>query len=143
MIEEGGDVAAFESFTIDDAGGEKEAPSEAPKEEASESSEPSSSGSKTAPPSGDKESSGSPIKSQESDSTGSRLETSLDRQPKIAPAAKKLALEKGVPIGQIKGSGKGGQITKEDIEKYKPSGGAAATGASAGGPTYEDTPASS
>ena len=143
MIEEGGDVSAFESFSIDDAGGEKEAPSEAPKEEASESSEPPSSGSKTAPPSGGKESSESPIKAQESDSTGSRLETSLDRQPKIAPAAKKLALEKGVPIGQVKGTGKGGQITKEDIEKFKPSGGAPAAGASVGGPTYEDKPASS
>jgi pyruvate dehydrogenase E2 component (dihydrolipoamide acetyltransferase) len=146
MIEEGGDISAFESFSIDDAGGEKSAPKEAPKEEASESSEPADSGSKTAPPKGDeKEDSGSSIQAQESDSTGNRLETSLDRAPKISPSAKKLALEKGVPIGQVKGTGKGGQITKEDIEKFKGSSGSAPAGAAvaAGGPTYEDIPATS
>jgi len=52
MIEEGGDVSAFESFTLDDAGGEKSAPKEAPKEEAAESTEAPDSGSDTAPPAG-------------------------------------------------------------------------------------------
>jgi pyruvate dehydrogenase E2 component (dihydrolipoamide acetyltransferase) len=143
MIEEGGDVSAFESFTIDDAGGEKSSSSEAPKEEASQSSEPPPSGSKTAPLSGEKESSGSTIKSQESESTGARLQTSLDRAPRIAPAAKALALEKGVPIGQLKGTGRGGQITKEDVEKFKSASGASSGGAAIGIPSYEDKPASS
>jgi pyruvate dehydrogenase E2 component (dihydrolipoamide acetyltransferase) len=145
MVEEGGDVSAFESFTVEDAGGEKKSPKEAPKEEASESSEPADSGSKTAPPKGEEnEDSGSSFEAQESDSTGNRLETSLDRAPKISPSAKRLALEKGVPIGQVKGTGKGGQVTKEDIEKFEGSSSApAGAPASAGGPTYEDTPASS
>jgi pyruvate dehydrogenase E2 component (dihydrolipoamide acetyltransferase) len=143
MIEEGGDVSAFESFTIDDAGGEKSSSSEAPKEEASQSSEPPPSGSKTAPLSGEMESSGSTIKSQESESTGARLQTSLDRAPRIAPAAKALALEKGVPIGQLKGTGRGGQITKEDVEKFKSASGASSGGAAIGTPSYEDKPASS
>jgi len=35
---------------------------------------------------------------------------------KINPAAKKLAAEKGLDVNQIKGSGKGGRILKEDIQ---------------------------
>lgn len=79
MIEEGGDVSAFESFTLDDAGGQKAAPKEAPKEEASESTEAPDSGSGTAPPQPTQESAPEP---KESESTGGRLQTSLDRMPK-------------------------------------------------------------
>jgi pyruvate dehydrogenase E2 component (dihydrolipoamide acetyltransferase) len=137
MVEEEGDVGAFSEFTIEDAGGDKAPPKEAPKEEASESSEPPKSGSSTAPPSPS-----SSIQSQESDSTGGKLETVLDRAPKISPAAQKAALEKGVPIGSIKGSGPGGRIELKDIEKYQPA--AAPAGAAAtSGATYEDIPASS
>ncbi|KAF2089521.1 dihydrolipoamide acetyltransferase component of pyruvate dehydrogenase [Saccharata proteae CBS 121410] len=137
MVEDASDVAAFESFSIEDAGGEKKPPADAPKEEASESSEPPKTGSGTAPPA--KESAPA---AQESESTGARLETALERQPAISPAATKLALEKGVPIGAIKGSGPGGRITTKDIESYKPAAAAAGTGAAAAG-AYEDTPASS
>lgn len=139
MVEEGEDVSAFETFTIEDAGGDK-APAKPSKEgEAAEASEPPSSGSGTAPPA--KESAPEPI---ESESKGGRLETSLDRQPSVSPAVRKLALEKGVPLSAIKGSGPGGKITKQDVEKYKPAGGApAAAGATAGAPTYEDIPATS
>jgi pyruvate dehydrogenase E2 component (dihydrolipoamide acetyltransferase) len=141
MVEEGGDISAFESFTIEDAGGDKATSSEAPKEEASETSAKPESGSETAPSSGDQPKSS--ISAQESDSSGARLETSLDRAPKISPAAQRLALEKGVPIGKIKGTGKAGQITKEDIEKFKPSGGASASAGATAGPVYEDIPGSS
>lgn len=57
----------------------------------------------------------------------------------ISPAAKALALEKGVPVKALKGTGRGGQITKEDVEKFKP------TSAPAGvaGPAYEDIPLTS
>ena len=85
MIEEGGDVSAFESFTLDDAGGEKAAPKEAPKEEAAESTEPLDSGSEPGPPAGKDEP--SKESAQESDSTGGRLQTSLDRMPKGKSAA--------------------------------------------------------
>jgi len=142
MIEEGEDISAFESFTVEDAGGDKSSPKEAPKEEASEASEPADSGSPTAPaPS--KDDKGASIQAQESESTGGRLETALEREPKIAPAAKKLALEKGVPISQLKGTGPGGQITKADVEKYKPAAGAGPLAAAAAGAAYEDIPASS
>lgn len=36
-----------------------------------------------------------------------------------APAARKLAAEKGLVLSQIKGTGKGGLITKSDVENHK------------------------
>lgn len=36
---------------------------------------------------------------------------------KVAPAARKLAAEKGVDLNQVQGTGKGGLITKEDVMK--------------------------
>lgn len=136
MVEEGEDVSAFEAFSIEDAGGDKKADSSPKGGEASEASEPPNTGSKTAPPA--KEEAPAAI---ESESTGDRLETALQRQPSLSPAVKKLALEKGVPIASIKGTGKGGAVTKEDIEKYKPAAGAAPTAAAAA--AFEDTEATS
>ena len=117
MVEEGEDVSAFESFTLDDAGGEKAPPKEKPKEEAAESTEEPDSGSGTAPPASEgkgegKESAPAP---QESDSTGTRLETSLDRYRQAPKAAAAAA----------------------------PPPAAAAASAAAGVATYEDIPASS
>jgi pyruvate dehydrogenase E2 component (dihydrolipoamide acetyltransferase) len=139
LIEEGGDASAFENFSIDDAGGDKKADKPSKEGDASEASEPPNTGSKTAPPAKEE----SAPQAIESDSSGKRMETSLDRQPSVSPSVKKLALEKGVPLSSIKGSGPGGKITKEDIEKYKPAGGAPSAGATGGAPTYEDTPATS
>ncbi|KAL6704027.1 pyruvate dehydrogenase complex dihydrolipoamide acetyltransferase component (E2) [Coniothyrium glycines] len=138
LVEEGEDVSAFEAFSVEDAGGDKTPETPSKKGEAAEASEPADSGSKTAPPA--KEEAPAAI---ESESTGARLETALQRQPNASPAAKKLALEKGVPLGSIKGTGKGGQITKEDIEKYKPAGGAPTSAAASGAAAYEDTEATS
>jgi len=139
MVEEGGDVSAFESFSIEDAGGDAKASAPAKEGDASEASEPPSSDSATAPPANE----AAPT-AIESDSSGKRLELSIDRQPSVSPAVKKLALEKGVPLSAIKGSGPGGKVTKEDVEKYQPTGAApAAAGAATPAATYEDTPATS
>lgn len=145
MIEEGADFAPFDSFTLEDAGGEKESPKQPPKEEASQSSEPAESGSKTSPSTLDKSDSKSEEapKSQESDSSGGRLQTSLEREPNASPLAKALALERGVPIKEVKGSGPNGRVTKQDIEKYKSTAGAAPGQSASSGPAYEDIPASS
>ena len=43
---------------------------------------------------------------------------SADTRVKASPLAKKLALEKGVEISSIKGSGENGRITKKDIESH-------------------------
>lgn len=134
MVEDG-DISAFESFTLEDAGGEK-ASASPPKEEASQSSEPSNSGSKTAPPA----QKSAPV-AQESESTGGRLQTSLDREPNASPAAKRLALETGVKISSVKGSGPGGKITEEDVKKSTST--ASSSASSAAGPSYIDIPTTS
>lgn len=123
MIEEGADVAPFAEFTLADAGGDKAAPAPE-KEEESKSAEPSAPAPAPEPT------------AQEPETSGDKLQPSLDREPSISPAAKALALEKGVPIKALKGTGRGGQITKEDVQKYQPTG-------SAAGPTFEDIPVSS
>ncbi|KAL8807854.1 MAG: hypothetical protein Q9223_001625 [Gallowayella weberi] len=147
MVEEGTDIASFESFTLDDAGGEKAPEKKESTEEAAESSEPADTGSQTAPstlPKKESREEESAPEAQESESKGGRLQTSLEREPSASPLAKALALERGVPIGQVKGSGPGGRITKQDIEKYKPASSAAPAPSAAGAaPTYEDIPASS
>lgn len=158
MIEEGGDVGPFESFSIEDAGGDKSAPKQEDTKGGSEATETPDSGSATAPPppkeegSKSQKSEKSETKSdepepeaQESESSGGRLQPSIERET-VGPALKKLALEKGVAISKVKGTGPGGRITKADIEKYKPAAAAATPAAiSAGASTtaYEDTPASS
>ena len=143
MVEEGADVAPFDSFTLEDAGGEKEPPKQPPKEEASESSEPPESGSKTSPSTLEKSDSKSEDSPQprESESSGGRLQTSLEREPNASPLAKALALDRGVPIKDVKGTGPNGRVTKQDIEKYTHS--ASKESTSSAGPTYEDIPASS
>jgi pyruvate dehydrogenase E2 component (dihydrolipoamide acetyltransferase) len=35
------------------------------------------------------------------------------------PIAKKIALERGIPLAKVKGTGPGGRIIREDIENYK------------------------
>jgi pyruvate dehydrogenase E2 component (dihydrolipoamide acetyltransferase) len=125
LVEEGADVSPFESFTLEDAGGDKavaapkaeEAKEEAPKPAAETQDKP---------------------EAIEPEVTGERLQPALDREPQISPAAKVLALEKGIPIKALKGTGRGGQITKEDVEKYTP-----ATTAAAAGPSFEDIPLTS
>ncbi len=146
MVEEGTDIEPFNSFTLEDAGGEK-APAAPPKEEAADASEPPGGDSGTAPPAKDssKEASKESPKedkptAQESESTGGRLQTSLEREPPISPYIKALALERGVPIKQVKGTGPHGKITKDDVEKYKPAAPTGGAAAPAAGPSYEDIP---
>ncbi|KAF9895040.1 pyruvate dehydrogenase complex dihydrolipoamide acetyltransferase component (E2) [Aspergillus nanangensis] len=125
LVEEGVDVAPFESFGLEDAGGDKSAAPEESKEE--------SKGAEAAPaPTPAPE----PV-AQEPETSGEKLQPSIDREPSISPAAKALALEKGVPVKALKGTGRGGQITKEDVEKYKPTATVAAEA------SYEDIPLTS
>lgn len=124
-VDSANDVAAFESFTVDDAGGAK-APAPPPKEEALDSSEPP------------KQEAPSQPQSKEPESSGKPLETVLDRDRVLAsPLAKKLALEKGIPLKNVKGTGENGRITKADVEKYQPSGVSGGV-AAVPGSTYTD-----
>jgi pyruvate dehydrogenase E2 component (dihydrolipoamide acetyltransferase) len=123
MIEEGEDASAFDSFTIEDAGGEKKAPPP-PKEEASESSEPADTESGTAPPKSET-SAPEPV---EEPSSGGRLQSALDRIPNASAAAVRLAIENGIKITGLKGTGTGGQITEADVKKVQSSSASAAPG---------------
>jgi pyruvate dehydrogenase E2 component (dihydrolipoamide acetyltransferase) len=138
MIEEGEDASAFDSFTIEDAGGEKKAPPP-PKEEASESSEPADTESGTAPPNSET-SAPEPV---EEPSSGGRLQSALDRIPNASAAAVRLAIENGIKITGLKGTGTGGQITEADVKKAQSSSASAAPGAPTAVSSYTDTPTTS
>lgn len=64
-----------------------------------------------------------------------------------SPIAKMIALERGIPLGQVTGSGPNGRIIREDVEKYKSSSASATVPTtsqppSAQLPDYVDTPVS-
>ncbi|MBZ4187886.1 pyruvate dehydrogenase complex dihydrolipoamide acetyltransferase [Niabella beijingensis] len=68
---------------------------------------------------------------------------------KASPLAKKLAAEKGIDLGSVKGSGDNGRIVKSDIDNYQPAAKSATAGAApamaavpAGQEQYEDIPVS-
>ncbi|MEM9952083.1 MAG: dihydrolipoamide acetyltransferase family protein [Chloroflexota bacterium] len=46
--------------------------------------------------------------------------TTPDGRIKASPLAKKIAEDKGIPLGNIAGSGPGGRIVKADVENYTP-----------------------
>ncbi|KAL9087076.1 MAG: hypothetical protein Q9159_003840 [Coniocarpon cinnabarinum] len=147
MVEEGADVAPFESFTLADAGGEKAPPKQEETGGGAEASEPAESGSKTAPPSSQKQTSQpssqqSAPAAQESESTGGRLEPSINRES-ASPAVKKAALEKGIALSALKGTGSGGRITLSDVEKYKPAAQSTAAGPGQSAASFVDEPPTS
>ncbi|KAF8640854.1 hypothetical protein AX17_000502 [Amanita inopinata Kibby_2008] len=61
-----------------------------------------------------------------------------------SPIAKKIALERGIPLAQIKGSGPNGRIIRDDVENYKPAqaGPTPSQPSAAELPDYIDTPVS-
>ena len=56
-----------------------------------------------------------------------------DGRLKASPLAKRIALEKGIDLRQVQGSGDNGRIIKADIDNFKPQQQAAATQPAAGG----------
>ncbi|TFY83771.1 hypothetical protein EWM64_g238 [Hericium alpestre] len=69
-----------------------------------------------------------PPKSEEAPSKPEPSAPAPESKPKLekgdrifaSPIAKKIALEKGVPLAKVKGSGPNGRILREDVEKYQP-----------------------
>lgn len=129
LVDDGADVAAFANFTLADAGdaGGAAPAAPAPAKEAPAAAAP-------APVAA------APVPEPETETSSGRLETALDREPNIAAPAKRLAIEKGVKLAGLQGTGPGGKITVADVEKA-----ATATSAVAAAPgaAYVDTPISS
>lgn len=116
-VEDADDVAAFADFTAADAG--SAAPAAAPASSESKKSEPSSS-----EPAESKKESSEPSSSEKQSSSSLSSSSSESSEPsdriKASPIAKMIALEKGIPLKDIKGSGPGGRIIKRDVEDWKP-----------------------
>ncbi|KAJ6575239.1 dihydrolipoyllysine-residue acetyltransferase [Mycena capillaripes] len=95
------------------------------------------------PPKAESESAPSPSKS-----SSSSPKSDLPSGDRIfaSPIAKKIALERGIPLGKLTGSGPNGRIIREDVEKYKPSSETTTSTTSqppaAQLPDYVDTPVS-
>jgi pyruvate dehydrogenase E2 component (dihydrolipoamide acetyltransferase) len=122
MVEEESSVEAFKDFTINDAGGSKPS-SKDPAEQDSKpkKQEPKPEQQQKQQP--QKESKPEPPKKEESTSstTTSSSSTPDFGGPILAsPIARRMALERGIPLKQLKGTGPGGRIIKSDIEKYQP-----------------------
>ncbi|KAG5418021.1 LAT1 [Candida metapsilosis] len=133
-VEDASEVDAFESFTAADAG-------EAPKQPAPEKEEESK----------PKEEESKP--KEEPKKTESKPSSSSSGKPPgrifASPLAKTIALEKGISLKSVKGTGPHGRIVAKDLEGLEPAqaaAAAAAPGASAtttvtsAGATYEDIP---
>lgn len=130
-VEDADDVAAFKDFTIEDAGGASK-PAAAPAEE-KKAEEPKAEAKSEPKTESKSKSSAAPI------ATGDRIIAS--------PLAKNIALEKGISLKSVKGTGPRGRITQADVEKYLESApkSSSASGAvssapsgSLGGASYED-----
>ncbi|CCG80729.1 Dihydrolipoyllysine-residue acetyltransferase component of pyruvate dehydrogenase complex, mitochondrial [Taphrina deformans PYCC 5710] len=129
LVENEDDVAAFAEFTIDDAGGKKEASKADTEVKEPEGGKPQEkqedSTDSTPPAASDKESvsqeksapAPSPSKESTPASSGGRIFAS--------PVARRLAEEKGIALRDVKGTGPEGRIVKADVENYKPSAGPA------------------
>lgn len=63
-----------------------------------------------------------------------------------SPIAKKIALEKGIPLANIKGTGPDGRIIRDDVERYQPpvlsASPAVSSNTTPASPDYIDTPVS-
>ncbi|ORY59765.1 pyruvate dehydrogenase dihydrolipoamide acetyltransferase [Pseudomassariella vexata] len=125
LVEEGTDVSAFESFTLNDAG--DAAP---PKDEKSSSESKSESAPEDTPA----------PKVEQYVSDGKKLQSALEREPNISAAAKSLAIEKGIPVSGLKGTGLGGKITEEDVKKAVSGSGSSGSTSAAAVSSYEDIP---
>jgi len=62
-------------------------------------------------------------------------------RPTAAPAVRKRARELGIDLGGIRGTGEGGRITRDDVEKAAKFGSAAPTPAPSGAPSRTAAPA--
>ncbi|KAI0639746.1 dihydrolipoamide acetyltransferase [Trametes polyzona] len=126
--EEGDDISGAEQLAAEAASEKPKAPA---KEEKAPKAEPA------------------PEKKAESPKQETKPELPTGDRIFASPIAKKIALERGIPLAKVKGSGPNGRILREDVEKYQaPAAAASATPStavpspSASLPEYTDIPVS-
>jgi pyruvate dehydrogenase E2 component (dihydrolipoamide acetyltransferase) len=132
LAEEGDDLSGADDFAVQQSSqSEKAAPEPAPEPPKAPKSEPEP-----------------PKEAQVESKSEAKPELAKGDRIFASPLAKKIALERGIPLGQIKGSGPNGRIVREDVDKYTPPSPAATpskdTPAPASAPSddYVDTPVS-
>lgn len=130
-VENESDVPAFESFTAADAGDATAAAPAAAAAPADSKPEPSAS------------SSSAPAAAPAAKSSSSAASSSSAPTDRIiaSPLAKKIALEKGVSLKGVKGTGPHGRITAKDVENFKPAPAAATASAPASSTASASAPA--
>jgi len=111
MVEDESTVEAFKDFTIEDAGGGKSS-QPPPKHEEEEAPEPENKEESTP----EKKESAPPPKKEDA---STQMED-FGGPILASPIARRIALERGIPLRQVKGSGPGGRIIKADVEKFTP-----------------------
>src|SRR5277367_914484 len=127
MVEDESSVEAFKDYTIEDAGGNKTPPK--PSEEEQEVQTPPPKEAKEDKPKEDKKEPAPKPAKDDSPTTAPDFGGPI----LASPIARRLALERGVPLKQIKGTGPGGRIIKSDIENYQPASAPSAPATSAAG----------
>ncbi|KAJ3121741.1 pyruvate dehydrogenase complex dihydrolipoamide acetyltransferase component (E2) [Nowakowskiella sp. JEL0407] len=117
-------VSAFENFTVADAGG-------APAAQSPSQPTPASTSTTT-------------TTTTTTSSTTSAPASSSSSRVIASPLAKNIANQKGIPLGQIQGTGPNGRIIKADVEAYQPPAAsvAAPTPVASSEAAYEDIPIS-
>lgn len=136
-VEDAEEVGAFESFTLDDAKPMEGSPAAKEEQPAKQQEQP-------------KEEESQPAASEPAQQPAKTTEPAVGDRIFASPIAKMIALEQGIPLKDVKGSGPNGRIIKRDVENYKPApaAAAAAPGAAAPAPAaaaaaaYEDIPIS-
>lgn len=75
-----------------------------------------------------------PAASSDDASFAKESDDSVHLDDSLSPAVRRLVQEKGIDVNQIKGSGKNGRITKQDVESYLTQGGSKPAAAAADKP---------
>lgn len=134
LAEEGDDLSSASQFASENAS----APSSEPAKE------------EKAPETSKSEEASKPAPTESKSKSESKTDLPAGDRIFASPIAKKIALERGIPLSKVKGSGPEGRIIREDVEKYKAPEAASAgapssatsSGPSAQLPDYTDTPVS-
>lgn len=135
MAEEGDDLsgaADFASKAESESSPEPSETKEEPKQEAPKKEEPSK-----------------PAESSTPKSSSAKEDLKSGAPIFATPIAKKIALERGIPLSKVKGTGPEGRIVRADVEGYKSAAGATSAtststigGAKESAAAYTDTPVS-